>query len=318
MRIGVLTSGGDAPGMNAAIRAVTRKAIYHGLEVVGIKRGFNGLLHQEYMEMKLGSVADIIQRGGTMLQTSRSEEFKTPQGQAKALQFLKKIGVTGLVVIGGDGSFKGARALYEQGLNTVGVPGTIDNDILGTERTIGFDTAVNTVTDAINKLRDTATSHERIYVVEVMGRECGAIALMAGLSGGAETILIPEVPVDMDVICQRLQRGIKRGKLHSIILVAEGVASATEIAENITCKMQMEVRVTVLGHLQRGGTPSAFDRMLASILGAGAVDVLRQGEGGKFMAWHHGGPQVLDIKDVEDQKAPFPDYIYELTKILSI
>ena len=318
MRIGVLTSGGDAPGMNAAIRAVTRKAIYHGLEVVGIQRGFWGLLNESYRELKLGSVADIIQRGGTLLQTSRSEEFKTPEGQQKALEFLQKIGVTGLVVIGGDGSFKGAQALYEQGLNTVGVPGTIDNDIWGSERTIGFDTAVNTVTDAINKLRDTATAHERIYVVEVMGRHSGAIALMAGLAGGAETILLPEVPLDYEAVCSKLQRGIARGKRHSILLVAEGVASGAEVAENIRCILNMEVRVTVLGHLQRGGTPTAFDRVLASTMGAEAVDVLRRGEGGKVVVWQHGGPRVLDFSETEGQPIPFQKHLYELAKILSI
>ena len=318
MKIGVLTSGGDAPGMNSAIRAVTRKAIYHGLEVVGIKRGFWGLLNESYMELKLGSVADIIHRGGTLLLTSRSEEFKTPEGQKKALAFLHKIGVSGLVVIGGDGSFKGARALFEQGLNTVGVPATIDNDIWGCERTIGFDTAVDTVTDAINKLRDTAAAHERIYVVETMGRHSGAIALMAGLAGGAESILIPEMPVDYDAICRRLRRGIDRGKRHSIILVAEGVATGSQVAEQVQCILDMEVRVTVLGHLQRGGTPSAFDRMLASTMGAEAVDVLRRGEGGKVVAWQHESPRLMDFKEIEGQKIPFNKDMYELAKILSM
>jgi 6-phosphofructokinase 1 len=318
MRIAVLTSGGDAPGMNAAIRAVTRNAIYHGLEVAGIKRGFWGLLNESYVELKLGSVADIIQRGGTLLLTSRSEEFKTPEGQKKALAFLRKIGVTGLVVIGGDGSFKGAQALYEQGLNTVGVPGTIDNDIWSSEQTIGFDTAVNTVTDAVNKLRDTATAHERIYIVEVMGRHSGAIALMAGLASGVESILLPEVSVDYDAVCQKLHQGFLRGKRHSILMVAEGVASGVEVAENISCILHSEVRVTVLGHLQRGGNPSAFDRILASTMGAEAVDVLRRGEGGKAIVWKHGGTRVVNLTDILGKAVRFREDLYELAKNLSI
>ncbi|KUK36538.1 MAG: 6-phosphofructokinase, partial [Thermacetogenium phaeum] len=276
-RIGMLTSGGDAPGMNAAIRAVVRKSIYHGLEVVGIKRGFDGLLKKEFVKLQLGSVADIIHRGGTILHTARSEEFKTEEGQRKGVNNLRDGGIDGLVVIGGDGSFKGALALAKLGVPVIGVPATIDNDVGGTDLTIGFDTAVNNVVDAINKIRDTATSHERIFIIEVMGRHAGHIALYAGLSGGAESILVPEIPVDIDEVIFKLQRGINRGKLHSIIIVAEGAASGLAIGEEIKKRMGQETRVTILGHLQRGGTPTALDRMLASCMGAKAVDLLLEG-----------------------------------------
>ncbi len=317
-RIGVLTSGGDAPGMNAAIRAVVRKGIYHGVEVVGIERGFWGLINEKSREMEIGSVGGIIQRGGTILRTARCEEFKSKEGQEKALTFIKKLNISGLVVIGGDGSFRGAKALFEKGIKTVGIPATIDNDIFGTENTIGFDTAVNTVTDAINKLRDTATSHERVYVVEVMGRDSGAIALMAGLAGGAESILIPEVYFDLDGVCKRLQRGVNRGKLHSIILVAEGAGSAVKIGEEIKDRTQMETRVTILGHLQRGGTPSAFDRMLASVMGGMAVDILLNTQGGKIVVWQQGKARSLDMDEAMKEKKYFTKELFELAKILSI
>ncbi len=318
MIIGVLTSGGDAPGMNAAIRSVVRKGIYHGYRVIGIERGFSGLLTRDYRELKLGSVADIIHRGGTILRTARCDEFKTEAGQKSAVEFIKELGLTGLVVIGGDGSFRGADALYKKGINTIGVPGTIDNDIPNTEWTIGFDTAVNTVTDAINKVRDTATSHERVYVIEVMGRDSGSIAIMAGLAGGAESIIIPEVPYDIDSVCNRLERGVKRGKLHSIILVAEGAASAIDIGKEIKEKMKMDTRFTILGHLQRGGTPSAFDRMLASTMGAKAVDVIMEEQGGKMITWQKGSLQVLDISTGLNEKRNFSKELYELSRILSI
>jgi len=256
-KIAVLTSGGDAPGMNAAIRAVVRKSIYHGLEIYGVRRGFAGLINREAIPMQLGSVADIVHRGGTILHTARSPEFLTSEGQEKAVRFLKDEKIEGLVIIGGDGSFKGAKVLGDAGFLAVGVPATIDNDIPCTDFCIGFDTAVNTVTDAINKVRDTATSHERTYVIEVMGRNTGYIALAAGLAGGAESIIIPEVPFDMAEVCRRLMRGVQRGKLHSIILVAEGAASAMHVADEIKRLTQQEVRVAILGHLQRGGTPTA-------------------------------------------------------------
>ncbi|MDK2880446.1 MAG: 6-phosphofructokinase 1 [Clostridia bacterium] len=317
-RIGMLTSGGDAPGMNAAIRAVVRKSIYHGLEVVGIKRGFDGLLKKEFVKLQLGSVADIIHRGGTILHTARSEEFKTEEGQRKGVNNLRDGGIDGLVVIGGDGSFKGALALAKLGVPVIGVPATIDNDVGGTDLTIGFDTAVNNVVDAINKIRDTATSHERIFIIEVMGRHAGHIALYAGLSGGAESILVPEIPVDIDEVIFKLQRGINRGKLHSIIIVAEGAASGLAIGEEIKKRMGQETRVTILGHLQRGGTPTALDRMLASCMGAKAVDLLLEGENRKMVGIVNGQLVAVDIEDALSRKRALNRELWELAAILAI
>lgn len=257
-RIGVLTSGGDAPGMNAAIRAVVRKAIYHDLEVYGIYGGYSGLLKGKIERLGLGSVGDIIHRGGTILFTARCEEFKTKEGQLAGIDQLKKAGIEGLVVIGGDGSYRGAKALTEYGFPCVGVPGTIDNDIPGTQFTIGFDTSLNTAIDAIDKIRDTATSHERTFVIEVMGRNAGDIALWSGLAGGAETILIPEENYDIKEICQRLLKSHERGKKYSIIVVAEGAASGIELGKQIKELTNFDTRVSVLGHIQRGGTPTVF------------------------------------------------------------
>lgn len=317
-RIGVLTSGGDAPGMNAAIRAVVRKAVYHGLDVVGIERGYLGLLHREFRELNLSSVADIIHRGGTILRTARCEEFKTPKGQAQGLTSLLEAGIEGLVVIGGDGSFRGALALHNSGFPVVGVPGTIDNDLPGTDFSIGFDTAVNTVIDAINKIRDTATSHERTFVIEVMGRKSGHIALHAGLAGGAESILIPEVPFNLDEVIFKLERGLNRGKLHSIILVAEGAAGGMEIGEEIRRKTGLETRVIILGHIQRGGTPSGLDRTLASLMGAGAVDLLRSGEQGKMTGVVGGRLQAVDLYEVLRGRKEIDLSLYELAGVLAI
>lgn len=282
-KIGVLTSGGDAPGMNAAIRAVTRRAITLGMEVVGVRRGYAGLISGDFIPLAINSVGDIITRGGTMLQTARSERMKEPEGQREALAQANAAGLEGLVVIGGDGSFRGAKKLTEQGLPCIGVPGTIDNDIFGTDFTIGFDTAVNTCLDAIRKIRDTATSHNRTFVLEVMGRDSGWIALAAGLGGGAESILIPENPIPMDEIIARLKRGAERGKKHSLIVVAEGVGDGIKIGEEIQEKTGFDTRVTVLGHIQRGGSPSATDAMLASRLGARAAELLYEGKGGLFV-----------------------------------
>ncbi len=253
-KIGVLTSGGDSPGMNAAIRSVVRKAIYHDLEVYGIYNGYQGLIDGNIKQLDLGSVGDIIQRGGTVLHTARCEEFKTDEGQNKGIEQLKHFGIEGLVVIGGDGSFRGAEKLTQKGYPCIGVPGTIDNDIPGTDFTIGFDTALNTVIEAIDKVRDTATSHERTYVVEVMGRHAGDIALWAGLADGAESILIPEQPTDFNDVIERLKRGQERGKKHSIIIVAEGVGSGFEFGKRIEEATNMDTRVTILGHVQRGGS----------------------------------------------------------------
>lgn len=318
-RIGVLTSGGDAPGMNSAIRAVVRKSIYNGIEVIGINRGYSGFIEGDMWPMSLGSVADIIHRGGTILHTARSKEFMTKEGKAKAYENAKRFGIEGLVVIGGDGSFKGALEFYEEyKLPVIGVPGTIDNDIYGTDYTIGFDTAVNNVVDAINKIRDTATSHERTFIIEVMGRDCGAIALMAGLAGGAESIIIPEVPFDINEICEKLMRGVKRGKLHSMIVVAEGAASGLEIGRKIKEITGADTKVTILGHIQRGGIPTAFDRMLAARLGAKAVDLLIAGEAGKAVGIRKEEIVGYDLQEIFENKKQLDLGVLELANILSI
>ncbi|WP_416151480.1 6-phosphofructokinase [Salipaludibacillus sp. HK11] len=317
-RIGVLTSGGDSPGMNAAIRAVVRKAIFHDLEVYGIYSGFAGLINGDIEKLDIGSVGDIIQRGGTKLYTARCEEFKTLEGQEKGIEQLKKFGIEGLVVIGGDGSFRGAQKLVEHGYPTIGVPGTIDNDIPGTDFTIGFDTALNTIIDAIDKIRDTATSHERTYVIEVMGRNAGDLALWSGLANGAETIMVPEVKDDMKDIVSRLKRGTDRGKKHSIIIVAEGVGSGVEIGKEIQDKTDLETRVTILGHIQRGGSPTAQDRVLASRLGAKAVEVLLAGDAGKMVGIENNQLVVHDIDDALSRKHSLDEKMYNLSKELSI
>ncbi|KDE46398.1 6-phosphofructokinase [Geobacillus sp. CAMR12739] len=316
-RIGVLTSGGDSPGMNAAIRAVVRKAIYHGVEVYGIYHGYAGLIAGNIKKLEVGDVGDIIHRGGTILYTARCPEFKTEEGQKKGIEQLKKHGIEGLVVIGGDGSYQGAKKLTEHGFPCVGVPGTIDNDIPGTDFTIGFDTALNTVIDAIDKIRDTATSHERTYVVEVMGRHAGDIALWSGLAGGAETILIPEADYDMDDIIARLKRGHERGKKHSIIIVAEGVGSGVDFGRQIQEATGFETRVTVLGHVQRGGSPTAFDRVLASRLGARAVELLLEGKGGRCVGIQNNQIVDHDIAEALAKTHTVDQRMYTLSKELS-
>lgn len=317
-RIGVLTSGGDSPGMNAAVRAVVRKAIYHDVEVYGVYHGYSGLISGHIEKLELGSVGDIIHRGGTKLYSARCPEFRTLEGQMKGIEQLKKFGIEGLVVIGGDGSYQGAKKLTEHGFPCIGVPGTIDNDIPGTDFTIGFDTALNTVIDAIDKIRDTATSHERTYVIEVMGRHAGDIALWAGLADGAETILVPEVEYDMEDIIARLKRGHERGKKHSIIVVAEGVGSAIDIGRNIEEATKLETRVTVLGHVQRGGSPSAFDRVLASRLGARAVELLLEGKGGRCVGIQNNQLVDHDIIEALAQKHTIDEGMYRLSQELSI
>lgn len=317
-RLGVLTSGGDAPGMNAAIRAVVRKSIYHGIEPYGIYQGFSGLINGNIKKLELGSVGDIIQRGGTMLRSARCEEFKTREGQLKGVEQLKKHNIDGLVVIGGDGSYRGAKALTEHGFPCVGVPATIDNDIAGTQFTIGFDTALNTVLDAIDKIRDTASSHERTFIIEVMGRGAGDIALWSGMAGGAETIVVPEENFDMDDICDRLKKGQTRGKKHTIIVVAEGVMSGTEFAEKLEKAVNIETRVSVLGHIQRGGTPTGFDRVLASRLGARAVELLMDGIGGRAVGIQQDKMVDNDILKVLEEPHAFQKEIFDLSKELSI
>lgn len=317
-RIGVLTSGGDAPGMNAAIRAVVRKGIFHNLEVFGIYQGYTGLINGHIEKLELGSVGDIVHRGGTILRSARCPEFKTPEGQKKGVEQLRKHGIDGLVVIGGDGSYRGAKALTELGFPCIGVPGTIDNDIPGTEFTIGFDTALNTVIDAIDKIRDTASSHERTFIIEVMGRDAGDLALWAGLAGGAETIVIPEEPFNMDEIIERLKNGQKRHKKHSIIVVAEGVMSGTEFAKLIQKECDIEVRVSVLGHIQRGGSPTATDRVLASRLGARAVELLIEGKGGRAVGIEKNQLVDYDIIEALGRKHQLDLNMYKLSKELSI
>lgn len=315
--IAVLTSGGDSQGMNAAVRAVVRSAHYYGLQVFGVQRGFLGLINDDMREMNVRSVGDIIHRGGTILQTARCEEFKTRKGQEKAIKHLRDRGIDGVVVIGGDGSYRGAQKLHELGMKTMAVPGTIDNDISYTDFTIGFDTAVSIVVDAINKLRDTMTSHERSSIVEVMGRHCGAIALYAGLASGAETILIPEVEFDIDEIARRMGENFEHGKKHSIIVVAEGVGKGHDIAEAITERTGLEARVTVLGHIQRGGTPTHNDRLLASRLGDFVVRKLLEGESGKAGGVIDGELVATDIEKVMNTKKTIKKELYELALRLS-
>ena len=316
--IGVLTSGGDAPGMNAAIRAVVRTGIFHGLRVMGIRKGYEGLIKGEIFEMSLSSVADIIHRGGTILQTARSHEFTTEEGRRKALNMMKVFGIQGIVVIGGEGSFRGARDLARMGAGVVGIPGTIDNDIAYCDHTIGFDTAVNTVVEAIGRIRDTTSSHNRANIIEAMGRNSGDISLYAGLAGGAESIIVPEVSTGVDDVCKRIMHGRNRGKLHSIIILAEGVGGAFEMAKAIEEKINVETRVTILGHVQRGGSPTAFDRILASRLGARAVELLMEGETAKMVSQHRGEITEFDFDEVLSSKKKFSGDIYSLARILSI
>lgn len=316
--IGVLTSGGDAPGMNAAIRAIVRKCIYHGLQPVGIRNGYQGLIEGKMEQLQIGSVGDIIHRGGTILHSSRSEAFKTEAGRQQAIEQLKKHQIEGLVVIGGDGTFAGAKSLTEAGFPCIGVPATIDNDIPGTDFTIGFDTALNTILDAIDKIRDTATSHERTFVIEVMGRDAGDLALWSGLAGGAESILIPERDTDFSEVVNRLKRGQKRGKKHSIILLAEGVSNGFAYGKRIEEATNLETRVTVLGYLQRGGTPTATDRVLASRLGGRAIDLLLAGKSGKMVGIENNEIVDYDILSILNKERTVQEGLFQLANELSI
>ncbi|WP_166242388.1 6-phosphofructokinase [Paenibacillus turpanensis] len=315
--IAVLTSGGDSQGMNAAVRAVVRSGLFHGLKVFGVQRGYYGLIHNDIRPMDLRSVGDIIQRGGTVLQTARCKEMMTPEGQQLAAENLRKLGIDGLVVIGGDGSYQGANKLSQLGIKTMGLPGTIDNDIPFTDFTIGFDTAVSIVVDAVNKLRDTMTSHERSSVVEVMGRHCGDIALYAGLASGAETIIVPEVPFEIEQVARRMKEGFEAGKRHSIIIVAEGVGKGEDIAKGISDRTGLDARVTVLGHIQRGGTPTHNDRILASRLGDFAVRKLIEGDSGKACGVIRNELVATDIATVVATKKPFNMDLYDLALRLS-
>ena len=317
-KIGVLTSGGDAPGMNAAIRAVVRTAIYHGFEVAGVYRGYQGLIEGDIENLNITSVGDIIHRGGTMLRTARCLDFKTDEGFNKGLQMLKMFKVDSLVVIGGDGSFNGAMRLAQAGIPTIGLPGTIDNDLAYTDYTIGFDTALSTVVNAIGNIRDTSSSHGTVNIIEVMGRNCGDIALYGGLAGGAEAVIIPELATDIDELCSTIIKGKKRGKLHSIILLAEGVGKPYELAEQIKLKTNSDVKVSVIGYLQRGGTPTPNDRILASRMGAHAVELLKAGVFGRAVGIK--GNEMIDMsfEDVLAMKKDYDKSIYELARILAI
>ena len=316
-KIAILTSGGDAPGMNAAIRAVVRTALDQGLEVMGIERGYAGLINGEFFPMTRTSVSDIIQRGGTILRTARCLEFKQEEVRVRAAKILKAYGVDALVVIGGDGSFTGAKLLSKLGVKTVGLPGTIDNDLAYTDYTIGFDTTLNTVLDAINKIRDTSTSHERVSIVEVMGRHCGDIALYAGLAGGAEAILVPELGFDKDELCKTIMEGKRNGKMHNLILLAEGIGGAFELAKEVEDVTGIETRATVLGHIQRGGSPSAFDRVLASRMGARAVEVLLEGKTSRVIGIRNNEIVDDDIDEALAVERSFNKELYKVAEVLS-
>ena len=316
--IGVLTSGGDAPGMNAAIRAVVRTAIASGLKVKGIRRGYTGLLEEDIVDMNARSVADIIQRGGTILYTARCPEFMTANGQDKGADICRKHGIDGLVVIGGDGSFQGARQLAARGVNTVGLPGTIDLDIACTEYTIGFDTAVNTAMQAIDKVRDTSTSHERCSSIEVMGRNAGYIALWCGIANGAEDILTVECyDRDESKIIENIRAKKKVGKTHHIIINAEGIGDSYEMAKRIEAATGMETRATVIGHIQRGGSPTCKDRVYASAMGAKAVDILVAGGSNRVVAYKHGEYVDFDIEEALSMKKTLDPYLYDMAKKLA-
>ncbi len=316
--IGILTSGGDAPGMNAAVRAVARAALSKGIKVYGIRRGYNGLIHDDVFEMDLRSVSDIIHRGGTVLYTARSPEFKTEEGMQKALATCKKYGIDGCVVIGGDGSYRGARDLSLHGIPCVGLPGTIDNDIACTDETIGFDTAMNTAVEMIDKLRDTAQSHERCSICEVMGRNAGDIALHTGIAVGATAILVPEVKTTVDEIIQKIENGEKTGKEHFIIVVAEGVGHVNELAKEIEEKTGIESRATVLGHVQRGGNASLRDRVIASQMGHKAVEILSQGIGNRVVAIRNSKIVDFDIYEALQMDRTFDMDLYNIANDINI
>lgn len=317
--IAVLTSGGDAPGMNAAVRAVVRTALAAGKTVKGIRRGFAGLLEEDIIDMNASSVSDIIQRGGTVLYTARCDEFRYEEYQKKGAEICRKHGIDGIVVIGGDGSFQGAQKLANLGINTIGVPGTIDLDIACTDYTIGFDTAVNTVVEAVDKVRDTSTSHERCTIIEVMGRRAGFIALWSGIANGAEEILMAEnYDNDEDRIVAHIKEAQAAGKKHFIIINAEGVGDSANMAKRLEAATGMETRATILGHIQRGGTPTATDRVHASIMGAKAVDLLCAGESNRVIAYRNGEYVHYEINEALAMKKGVDPYMWDVAKRLSI
>ena len=317
--IGVWTSGGDAPGMNAAIRAVVRTALGKGINVMGIRRGYAGLLNEEIIRLSARDVSDTIHRGGTMLMTARCPEMRTEEGQREAAGICKKYAIDGLVVIGGDGSFAGAQKLAYLGVNTVGIPGTIDLDIACTEYTIGFDTAVNTAMEAIDKVRDTSTSHERCSIIEVMGRDAGWLALWCGIANGAERIIMPEEhDYDEEAIVKDIVASRERGKKHYIIINAEGIGDTINMAQRIEAATGMETRATILGHMQRGGSPTCKDRVYASVMGAKAVDLLLEGKTNRVVGYRHGEFVDFDINEALSMSKEVPQYQYDIAKALAL
>lgn len=322
-RIAVFTSGGDAPGMNACIRAVVRGAVYHGVEIYGIRRGYSGMIAGDLFEMSSHSVSNIVQRGGTILKSARSKEFTTPEGRAKAYEQLKEHGIEGLVAIGGNGTFTGAMIFgAEYGIPTVGAPGTIDNDLYGTDYTIGFDTAVNTALDAIDRIRDTASSHDRVFFIEVMGRDSGYIAVQSGIGGGAELVMVPEVLTPITEVVEILKQGWSRSKSSSIVVVAEGdeEGGAAAIAEKIKQRVGIDIdmRVTMLGHIQRGGAPSAYDRILASRLGLGALEGLLAGQKDVMAGVINNELVYTPFEDTIRLPKPISEDLLRMVKILSV
>jgi 6-phosphofructokinase 1 len=315
-RIAILTSGGDSSGMNACIRAATRFAIYNGLEVIGIKKGYAGLLDENFIELTSKEVSGILQKGGTILLTARCEEFKTDKGQEEAVRILKKNNIDGLIVIGGDGSLTGANILHNMGVKVIGVPATIDNDIYGTDMAIGVDTSLNVISNAIDCIKDTASSHERAFIIEVMGRNCGYLALAAGIASGAEAIIIPEIPYDIEKIGDALYRRYKQGKTNSIIIVAEGAASGYTIQRKLKNIVGYETRITVLGHYQRGGYTSVFDRILASRFGKVAVESLIHGHSGKMVGLWDGGIKLIPLNSVLNTKKLLDFRLLQLANVL--
>lgn len=316
-RIGVITSGGDAPGMNAAVRAVVRRAIHHGLEVIGIQRGFKGLLDEQYIPLTARSVSGIINRGGTFLKTGRCPELKTSAGMDKAIGVLRRLNIDGLVVIGGDGSLAAGTAISRRGIPVISIPATIDNDINGTDETIGFDTAMDTAVEAIDKIRDTAISHERVFIVEVMGREHGFLALSIGLAAGAEYILVPEIKQDTAALCRELRTVNHHGKTSVVIVVAEGCGDARLLAEKITLSTKLEVRVSTLGYIQRGGAPSARSRILACRFGSYAVDLLVAGRKNRLVVTRRGAISDIAVEEAMQNEKQFDRALYDIARTLS-
>jgi 6-phosphofructokinase 1 len=318
-KIGILTSGGDAPGMNAAIRAIVRTAVYNGIKVLGIRRGFEGLLSADIVDLNAKSVSDIIHRGGTMLLTARCPEMMTEEGKDKAAQVCKVLGMEALIIIGGDGSLKGGLSLAKRGVNVIGIPGTIDLDAAYTDYTIGFDTAVNTGMDAINKIRDTSSSHERCSVVEVMGRNCGMIALWCAMVGGAEEVLVPEShEINADSVIEQIIKNRSKGKTHNLIIVAEGIGGSDKLAKEIEKVTGIQSRATILGHLQRGGSPTTADRMHASMMGNRAVELILEGRTNRAILYKNGDYDDMDLEEALSIKSDYNGKLYDIIKTLSI